>query len=575
VIKELQLKNFRGFQDHTICFQPTTIIVGKNNAGKSTIVEALRLISIVVNRFEDIPYSDLPRYWNFPKTHRGFSPYKNLEINLKSIFYSYGQPPAEIRATLDQGEEIFVSIYEDFIKAGIKTPGRGQHSSRTALPKISILPQVAPFATEERVLTPEYVKGALSSSLAPIHFRNQVFLLKNFYKDFKQITEATWPGLRIESLVVQGTPPDPVHLSLIVRDGGFSAEVAWMGHGLQMWLQTMWFLARAKKHDTVILDEPDVYMHADLQRRLIRFLRNRYPQIIIATHSSEIMAEVEPENILIIDRQKAKSTFAPTLPAVQKVLNTIGSVHNLQLSRLWTSRRFLMVEGEDIAILKRFQNTLFPDATIPLDVIPSMSVGGWGGWNYAVGSSMFLENAVGEGITTYCVLDSDYHTNEEIEARIKDAKTRGVQLHIWKRKEIENYLLIPQAIHRVVAANVAKNKPVPTALEITAQLEIIAESLKDEVLDSSASAIQHRNKGMDAGTANKKARERIEKSWKTVEERLSLVSGKRALSALSEWSNKNYGVSFSSLRVASELRAGEIDDEVKSVLKAIEEIESF
>ena len=78
MIKELQLKNFRGFQDHTICFQPTTIIVGKNNAGKSTIVEALRLVSIVANRFEDIPYSDLPRYWNFPKTHRGFSPYKNL-----------------------------------------------------------------------------------------------------------------------------------------------------------------------------------------------------------------------------------------------------------------------------------------------------------------------------------------------------------------------------------------------------------------------------------------------------------------------------------------------------------------
>jgi hypothetical protein len=400
-------------------------------------------------------------------------------------------------------------------------------------------------------------------------------LLKEFFQDFKEITEATWPGLRIQSLVVDGAPPDPVYLSLLVRDGGFSAEVSWMGHGLQMWLQTMWFLARAKKHNTVILDEPDVYMHADLQRRLIRFLRNKYPQIIIATHSSEIMAEVEPDEVLIIDRSKGKSAFASSLPAVQQVLSTIGSVHNLQLARLWTARRFLMVEGEDIAVLKRLQNTLFPDAATPLDTIPAMTIGGWGGWNYAVGSSMFLENAVGEGIITYCLLDSDYHATDEIEARIVDAKERGVQLHIWKRKEIENYLLVPEAIQRVIALNRGPGKPVPTIAEITAQIDAIAENLRNEVLDSLSSSIQHRNRGMDAGTANKRARERMEESWQKFDGRISAVPGKRALSSLSQWANENYGASFSCLRVASELRANEIAPELKSVLTSIEETELF
>lgn len=67
------------------------------------------------------------------------------------------------------------------------------------------------------------------------------------------------------------------------------AEVALMGHGLQMWLQTMWFLCRSSPTATVVLDEPDVYMHPDLQRRLVRLVRGRYPQIIIATHSVEIV----------------------------------------------------------------------------------------------------------------------------------------------------------------------------------------------------------------------------------------------------------------------------------------------
>ena len=44
----------------------------------------------------------------------------------------------------------------------------------------------------------------------------------------------------------------------------------------------------------LVLDEPDVYMHPDLQRRLIRFLLRRDQQVIVATHSIEMMSEVEP-----------------------------------------------------------------------------------------------------------------------------------------------------------------------------------------------------------------------------------------------------------------------------------------
>jgi hypothetical protein len=47
------------------------------------------------------------------------------------------------------------------------------------------------------------------------------------------------------------------------------------------------------------------------------------------------MAEVEPENILVVEHQSSKSDFSPTLPAVQQIIDRIGGVHNLHLSRLW------------------------------------------------------------------------------------------------------------------------------------------------------------------------------------------------------------------------------------------------
>ena len=111
------------------------------------------------------------------------------------------------------------------------------------------------------------------------------------------------------------------------------------------------------------------------------------------------MAEVEPDEILVVDQGRREAKFADSVPAVQRVIDQIGGVHNLNLARLSTSKKCLLLEGKDIEILKQFQNTLIPASTEPLDAVPNMSVGGWGGWNYAVGSKMFLRNALGKGIS--------------------------------------------------------------------------------------------------------------------------------------------------------------------------------
>src|SRR5262249_46782358 len=154
--------------------------------------------------------------------------------------------------------------------------------------------------------------------------------------------------------------------------------------------------------------EPDVYMHPDLQRRLIRFLRRSFPQVIVATHSVEIMAEVEADEILVIDRERRRSRFTSSLPAVQRLIDHVGSVHNIHLAKLWHARKCLLVEGDDLKLLSEFQQTLAGDNLESLTSLPSMSIGGWGGWQHAVGSSLFLHNTGGETITPYCLLDSDY-----------------------------------------------------------------------------------------------------------------------------------------------------------------------
>src|SRR5581483_7516011 len=331
-----------------------------------------------------------------------------------------------------------------------KAVGSRTQAKRLGISRVGILPQIGPLAEEEVRLDWRYVRRNLGTTLSSQHFRNQLLLLyEEYFQEFCTMAEESWHGLAIpameDSSPIVGQP-----LSLLVRNDDFTGEVSWMGHGLQMWLQIMWFLARSKDDPTVILDEPDVYMHPDLQRRLIRLLRGRFQQLIVATHSIEIIDEVLPEEILVIHKSSRQAQFSNSMPAVQAIIDKIGGVHNIQLARLWKSKKCLVIEGDDIKLLKEFQDKLFPNSQEPLEIVPHLEIEGWGGWNYAIGSSMGFTNAVHEKIRTYCIFDRDYHSEQEISDRETQAIYRGIELHIWSVKEIENFLLNSAVITRII-----------------------------------------------------------------------------------------------------------------------------
>jgi hypothetical protein len=572
------MQNFRCFDDHTVLFEPSVVAVGKNNAGKSSLIEALRLIAAVVNR-RGAQFVVAPAWLDLPRFTRGIAPrISQLGLNLTSVFHRYGNPPAIITATFRQGavvtvyvgreETIFATVQAD--SGGISSPSKFLNLK---LPWISVLPQIGPLLTEEYRLTDDRVLAHLNSRLSSRHFRNQLLRMDTPFAEFKTLAEETWHGLRIDP-IQEAVTKDGTLLSLAVRDADFVAEVGWMGHGLQMWLQTIWFISRTAADSTVVLDEPDVYMHPDLQRKLFRLTRGRFRQCIIATHSVEIMAEADPANILIIDKKDKRSRYANNEPGVQLLIDQIGGIHNVHLARLFSARKFLLIEGKDVSLLKHFHSILFPDAELPLDAIPALPIGGWNGWPYAVGSSMTLRNAVGDRIATYCILDSDYHSEEEIRNRYVEAQDRGVNLHVWRRKEIENFLLVPKAIRRVLGARI-KAGEVPSVEELRQKLLDICEAERRSIEDAFASSIVQANRKLDVSSANKIARARVEKVWQSEEGRLAVVSGKVLLSELAKWANEEFGAAFGPPAIARQMTLSEVPAELTEVVRAIEEGSAF
>jgi hypothetical protein len=577
VITTLTIDNFRGFEQHVVPLRHLTIGVGKNNAGKSTVVEALRLVSLIANRYQSLNYHELPDWLDRPRRQRGVFPStEGLEINNEGIFHRYGSPPGRILAKFSNGNELEILIGPDTTIVGIIKDSAGDvirtkgEARNVDFPQVAILPQIGPLLRDEYKLDPTYVRQSMASSRSSLHFRNQLFYQKAHFEAFKRVAQETWPGLAVKDLDAETISPTDTALRLFIRDTDFTAEVGWMGHGLQMWLQMMWFLTHSAAASSVILDEPDVYMHPDLQRRLIRLLRSRSHQTIIATHSVEIMSEVEPDEILIIDRKRRHSHFAGKQLVVQKLLESIGTIHNIQLARLGTARRFLMIEGDDIDFLKRFQNVVFPRSQTPIDTIPHRSIGGWDGWERALGCAGVLKDAASGAIKPYCILDSDYHTPTSLQKRKHSARVNGIALHIWKRKEIENYLLVPALIQRVIERGAKRATALPSIGQIRAKLDEIAEALRMVVFNGMANDFLTEDRSLRLHGANQAADKRLKPLWSDPLTRLASVSGKEVIHRLSEWAKADYGVSFSATKLAKEIAADELDHEVAAVITAIE-----
>ncbi|MDX2152889.1 MAG: ATP-binding protein [Bryobacteraceae bacterium] len=571
LLRTLRLQNYRCFRDHLIDVHDSTVIVGKNNAGKSTIIEALQVLAMVTNRYTTT-FHKPPAHLPIPSSLRCITlGLGRLGLNLETAFHRYGDPPAILTACFNDETQITAYVHKDGVHATIYNKGHGWVTTNTAFMQLGerylhILPQISELQPNEVLLTDYYVSEHQYTRLTSRHFRNEIYRHPDTFNTYRLLAESTWPGLRLY-------PIDKETLTLLVKDGDFAAEVGWMGHGLQMWLQTMWFLAKTPRDSTVVLDEPDVYMHPDLQRKLYRLVKARFKQAIIATHSVEIMAEADPSDILVVNNHRKTSQYANTAPGVQVLIERLGGIHNVHLARLWNAKRVLLVEGKDVDYLKHFHATLHPTAETPLDAIPSLSLGGWDGWESAIGSDMAFKNAIGNNIKTYCIFDRDYHTPKEIKERYQKATQRGISLHIWQRKEIENYLLEPTVIARVIQARNRSTKMPPLPSEVRKFLEDVCDREKDKTQDSIADAIHLQNRKGGLPRASRQARSILKRRWN--KQKLYIVSGKTLLGHLSTWAQREYAVSLGAATIVRAFTSQEVPTEIRGVIDAIEAAASF
>lgn len=390
---------------------------------------------------------------------------------------------------------------------------------------------------------------------------------------------STWPGMDIKAPEVDYGYEKPT-LHMFCPEERFPREIFWAGFGFQVWCQMLTYIVRAKNDSLLIIDEPDIYLHSDLQRQLVGLLKNIEPDILIATHSTEIISEADPGELLVINKKEKSAKRIHDPSQLQNIFGVLGSNLNPTLTQLAKSKRVVFVEGKDFQILSMFARKLDKQtvanrsdfAVIPVEGFNPQKVSDF---------SKGMELTLGTGLLKAVIFDRDYRSEDEIAKVRKDLSKFANVAHIHTRKEIENYLLEPVAIDRALTRRIAEyNKRTDNNIEYNKKAEDILGSLT-EVMKSKISGQflskridfeKAKNPGLDLATINQRLLEKFEEIWNNLSSRLELISGKEILSLLNKYLQEQYKITLSATAIISAMHQEEVPDEIR---KLIEELDNF
>lgn len=576
MIRRLDLHHFKGFEKFAISFPADSIIVGPNNAGKSTVIAALRAAASMVRtagRLRPQSTYDVKGVERFGFNFAGPSiglieenlryELHEVETRMKVRFGGDGSVEALWPAGINGG---FFYVMDNDINP------RMPKQVRSALPSIGLVPVLSPADHVESLLSESHVRKNLDSRLASRHFRNQLYLLQkeylpsgeNAYLGFKKFAQPWVSELELTDIQPQfndeGATLDLFYLEPGSRN---EKEIFWAGDGLQIWLQILLHLYRLRGMDVIVLDEPDVFLHSDLQRRLVRLLEELPCQTIMATHSAEVVSDAPSGSIVWVSRDRSRAVREPQRDSLIDLSLALGTQFNLRLARAMKTKVVLFVEGEDLKILNQLAKTLKLTKLQRERGIAVIPLGGFDRWEH-VEPFKWLMGEFFEDTSVHVVLDRDFRVEDALERVRKQLRKAGISPHIWRRNELENYLLQPAAITRISGASQGW---------VEVALAECAEALEEDVYAQiqAEHTLFYRKTGRDQQSIYKQAKNRADTIWKDPSRRLHACGGKELIRLLNGRLQKSGHKALGTQGLAKALKADEIPDEVRALLERIQE----
>lgn len=353
MFNSVHLKKFKRFSNQNIPLknEGLSFVSGANNSGKTTILHALAVwefcrtiieaekgvdafvngmpqgLGIGDDEFSPINVPTLSHLWTNLTSQKGPQDVDGYTIRINSEWLdSQGEEKALEFGLALANDRMFIKTTNSTLQEGEK------------IPRVAYLPPFAGITDREARLPGAIRRRRIGEGVAGAVLRNVLLDLQlenlrkraEFRVDRDRIRDADLRNLRESDAweVLQQALRTTFGIELLIRpfrdeyhsyinvgvvrgnlvghrirkfQGYKTRDLMVEGSGFLQWL-SVFALATDPNIDTLLLDEPDAHLHCALQLQLIEKLeeiaQKSGKQVLMATHSAEILRSSKPQNIL-------------------------------------------------------------------------------------------------------------------------------------------------------------------------------------------------------------------------------------------------------------------------------------
>ena len=453
MIRKLEVRNFKKFKAASFEFDRHVVIVGPNNCGKTTLLQAVAVwnevcdrwmndvsrvntktrkgdyVDVEISRLESLPYRDFRLMWRNQDTR---SPIflslatSRWEVGFELVYVE----PERLRARPTSGvlESHLTMCGEEPAKTVYIPPFSG-----LTMPEARLAPETVPVRLVQDML---YGRGGS--------------VLRNMLLEISTDGER-WDAVQAAITDLFGyelTRPSGVAEIMAGYRQSNSNSALDLACGARGFLQVLFIYASlyyTRDSTVVMMDEPDSHLYLALQEsmydRLKTIARSNDQQLIVVTHS-DLLMEVARRDLKVLTGGKLEDVDRQvTKDALRKV-----QVREVLLAQ--SGLGILYVEGEtDVRILREWARVLghpalkFLEGPLRRTTAGESSRAGFASSHFR-GLQLSVPDVRG-------ILLEDRNGRVDAPAP-RRRSVKGLTSLLWTRYEIESYLIHPQALLRFV-----------------------------------------------------------------------------------------------------------------------------
>jgi energy-coupling factor transporter ATP-binding protein EcfA2 len=310
-LTSVTIRRFKSIATVEIPLDEVTLLIGANNSGKSTVLQAIHFaVSIAQTAAligENLAWQNDRFQLSFNPSQLLYSPVGDvLSLANGGTLQEPRETQIEIELRDSDNQTCVVGLRRGRNRnIGVSIVGRtiGEQLMDLERPYTIYAPGLAGVPKEERYMSPGVVRRIVARGDANLTLRNVLRMLSDnddLFNAFGEDMQSIFPGIQCE---VQFDPQTDEHINVYFRmPGGARLPIDAAGTSI---LQASQIIAYIHLFEpmVLILDEPDSHLHPDNQRLLcdlvFRLATERDFQAIISTHSRHVLNSVNGRGSII------------------------------------------------------------------------------------------------------------------------------------------------------------------------------------------------------------------------------------------------------------------------------------